>query len=66
MQITVSQVKVGESNSRFDWVNTDDLNDGINSKGKVIKNDLHMSAEGYLIMGKRFADKSIKLIENTK
>jgi len=60
------QVKVGESNPRFDWVNTDDLNDGVNREGKKIKNDLHMSAEGYLIMGKRFADTSIKLIENNK
>jgi lysophospholipase L1-like esterase len=59
------QVKVAESNPRFDWVNTDDLNDGVNRGGKEIKNDLHMSAEGYVIMGKRFADKSIQLIENT-
>jgi len=60
------QVKVAESNPRFDWVNTDDLNDGVNRGGKEIKNDLHMSAKGYVIMGKRFADKSIRLIENTK
>lgn len=60
------QVKVAESNPRFDWINTDDLNDGVNSQGKEIENDLHMSVEGYVIMGERFADKSIKLIENTK
>ena len=60
------QVKIAESNLRFDWINTDDLNDGINLKGKKIKNDLHMSLEGYTIMGNRFAEKSIKLIENTK
>lgn len=60
------QVKVAESNPRFDWINTDDLNDGVNRGGKEIKNDLHMSAEGYVIMGKRFADKSIQLIEKTK
>jgi len=60
------QVKVGESNPRFDWVNTDDLNDGVNRKGKEIINGLHMSAEGYVIMGKRFAYTSIQLIENTK
>lgn len=60
------QVKVAEANPHFDWVNTDDLNDGVNREGKEIKNDLHMSAEGYVIMGKRFADKSIQLIENTK
>jgi len=60
------QVKVAESNPRFDWINTDDLNDGVNREGKEIKNDLHMSAEGYVIMGKRFADKSIQLIKKTK
>tara|TARA_B100000787_G_scaffold71773_1_gene52745 strand:+ start:127 stop:870 length:744 start_codon:yes stop_codon:yes gene_type:complete len=61
-----NQVKVAESNSRFDWINTDDLNDGINRKGKEIKNDIHMSAEGYVIMGKRFAKKAIQLIESQK
>ena len=58
------QVKVGESNPRFGWIDTDDLNDGINSKGKVVKNDLHMSVKGYEIMGERFAQKAIQLIEN--
>lgn len=56
------QVKVGESNPRFSWINTDDLNDGVNRKGKEIKDDLHMSAEGYVMMGKRFAEESIQLI----
>lgn len=28
------QVKVAESNPRFGWINTDDLNTGINRKGK--------------------------------
>lgn len=60
------QVKVAESNPRFDWINADDLNDGVNREGKEIKNDLHMSEVGYVIMGKRFADKSIQLIEKTK
>ena len=60
------QVKVAESNPRFDWVNTDDLNDGVSRGGKELTNDLHMSEEGYVIMGKRFAEKSIQLIENVK
>jgi hypothetical protein len=60
------QVKVAGSNPRFDWINTDDLNDGVNRAGKKIEDDLHMSAEGYVIMGKRFAEKSIMLIEKTK
>jgi len=60
------QVKVGESNPRFGWIDTDDLNSGYNREGKEIKDDIHMSAEGYIIMGKRFAEKSIQLIENNE
>jgi hypothetical protein len=60
------QMKVGESDERFAWINTDDLNDGYNRQGKEIKDDLHMSAEGYITMGKRFADKAIELIKNSK
>ncbi len=60
------QVKVAESKPRFAWVNTDDLNDGLNRKGKPIKNDLHYSGEGYKTLGKRFAETSLKLIKNAK
>ena len=60
------QVEIANSNNRFDWIDTDDLNDGLNKKGDTIRNDLHMSVEGYKIMGKRFADKTIKLIKNHK
>lgn len=31
------QVKVAESNPRFDWIDTDDLNDGLNREGKETK-----------------------------
>ena len=57
------QMKVAESDPRFDWVDTDDLNDGLNRKGKKISNDLHYSAEGYKTLGKRFAAKAIALIK---
>ncbi|MCH2382185.1 MAG: sialate O-acetylesterase [Pedosphaera sp.] len=57
------QVKLAESNPRFEWVNTDDLNDGVNRKGKKIQNDLHYSAEGYKTLGKRFAESALKLIK---
>lgn len=57
------QVKVGESNPQFGWINTDDLNDGYDRQGKGIQNDLHMSAEGYVILGNRFAEKAIQLIK---
>ncbi|WP_440875944.1 sialate O-acetylesterase [Thalassotalea sp. PLHSN55] len=46
------------------WVNTDDLNDGVNHKGKPIKNDLHYSVAGYQIFGKRLAHAAIQLINN--
>ena len=58
------QVKVAESNIRFDWINTDDLNDGINKKGIKINNDLHYSVSGYKILGQRFAEKAIKMIDS--
>ena len=57
------QVKVADSNPRFSWVNTDDLNDGVNRRGKKIKDDLHNSAEGYKTLGKRFAASALKLIQ---
>jgi hypothetical protein len=57
------QVKVAESDPRFGWINTDDLNDGLNKRGEEIKDDLHMSVEGYVTMGKRFAGKTIELIK---
>jgi len=60
------QMKVANSNSRFDWVNTDDLNDGTDRKGRSIKNDLHMSAKGYVLMGERFAEKSIALLKKAE
>ena len=60
------QVKVGHSNPRFGWVDTDDLNDGMNKKGEPISNDLHMSVEGYKLLGQRFAKKAIELIQENK
>ncbi len=60
------QVKVATSQPSFGWINTDDLNDGINKQGKTIKNDLHLSEEGYKILGERFALKAIQLIKDNK
>jgi len=57
------QVEVAESNPFFDWVDTDDLNDGLNRRGIEIKDDLHYSAEGYIILGHRFAETAIRLIK---
>ena len=60
------QVNVARKYPRGAWVNTDDLNDGRNRRGKNIKNDLHYSADGYKELGKRFADKAIALIRGKK
>tara|TARA_X000000950_G_scaffold35695_2_gene38167 strand:+ start:4921 stop:5640 length:720 start_codon:yes stop_codon:yes gene_type:complete len=62
MMIREIQVNLALSDPRIEWIDTDDLNDGINNKGKTIKNDLHMSVEGYRIMGERFAQKGEALI----
>jgi len=58
------QVKVAKSSKRYSWVDTDDLNDGLNRRGKKIENDLHYSAKGYKTLGKRFAESALKLIKN--
>jgi hypothetical protein len=63
IKIREIQQKVGGSNPRFDWVDTDEFNDGMNSKGDTIQNDLHMSVEGYKHLGETFAKKAIHLIK---
>ncbi len=61
--IREAQVATADGSEQFAWVDTDDLNDGTNRSGKKIQNDLHYSAEGYKTLGKRFAKKSIDLIQ---
>ncbi len=60
------QVEYAKKHQRTEWVNTDDLNDGKNRRGKEIKNDLHYSAKGYKVLGDRFAEKAIGLIKGQK
>ncbi len=55
-------VALADESPQGAWVDTDDLNDGVNRGGKKISNDLHYSAEGYVIFGQRLADKAIELI----
>ena len=57
------QVKVAESSPHGAWVDTDDLNDGKNLKGKEIQDDLHYSVLGYEELGRRFAARAIAFIE---
>ena len=61
-QIRMIQVKVADSDDKFAWVDTDDLNDGKNRKGREIKDDLHYSSEGYRIFGERMAAEAIQRI----
>jgi len=57
-----SQEEFANKNSKVDWINTDDLNSGKSRKGHMYENNIHMSRQGYNILGKRFADKAIDQI----
>lgn len=57
-----AQVQLTKHLDNATWVNTDDLNDGLNRQGKLINNDLHYSQQGYQIFGKRLADSTITLL----
>ena len=61
-----AQVDVANGYPQGSWVDCDDLNDGINRKGKEIKNDLHYSREGYKILGARFARQAKALVDGKK
>lgn len=56
------QVKVAASNPRFDWVDTDGYNTGIGLNNEPVVDDIHMSVEGYVFLGKAFAEKAVQLI----
>ena len=57
-----AQVEVAEASPLGTWIDTDDLNEGVNKRGRTIQNDLHYSVEGYKVLGQRFATKAIELI----
>jgi len=59
-----AQIAFADSRPNTAWVNTDDLNDGVNGKGEPIKNDLHYSVSGYSIFGERLAQEAIELTGN--
>ena len=61
--IREQQAAFAQDGSRRTLVNTDDLNDGVNRRGKEISNDLHYSASGYVELGRRFAKEAIQFIE---
>ena len=57
-----AQTDFAESYARGAWVGTDDLNDGVNEQGNEISDDLHLSVEGYRVLGERFAAAAISLV----
>jgi hypothetical protein len=52
--VRTAQEKVAASDPKAAWIDTDDLNGP--------KNDLHLTKEGYLELGRRFAAKAIYLV----
>ena len=56
------QQAFAEENPRAAWVNTDDLNNRLDPKTDQPFDDVHYTASGYVILGQRFAQKSIQLI----
>jgi hypothetical protein len=64
-------VKIGESDKQGAWINTDDLNTGVNPWGTYEIDGGHFPNPGYRVMGLRFAraactlaDPSVKLDES--
>jgi hypothetical protein len=57
------QVAFADSKPNAAWVDTDDLNTGLNEQGNQIKDDLHYSVSGYKRFGERLAQEAIQLIE---
>ncbi len=57
------QVKLGEAHANGAWVNTDDLNRGINPWGGFSLEDGHFPPPGYRVMGQRFAREACRLID---
>lgn len=66
IKIREAQVHFAETYPHGAWIDTDDCNTGLNSLGKVVTDDIHMSIEGYKRMGERFAEKAIELIKRAK
>ncbi len=57
------QVKMGESSPRGAWVDTDDLNTGVNPWGTYEIDGGHFPNPGYRVLGQRFARKACQLAD---
>ncbi|MGI2258928.1 sialate O-acetylesterase [Shewanella sp. GXUN23E] len=58
------QMQFADEYPRGAWVDTDDLNTGLNDRGEQVVDDIHMTIAGYQLLGQRFADAAIGLIES--
>jgi hypothetical protein len=58
-----AQVKLGEENANGAWVDTDDLNAGINPWSVYEANGEHFPNAGYRTLGQRFARAACRLID---
>ncbi len=56
-------VKIGDENPNGAWINTDDLNHGVNDAGDFSFEDGHFPEAGYIVMGQRFAKQACLLLD---
>ncbi len=61
--VRVAQEKLGTENANGTWVNTDDLNTGINPWCGYETNGEHFPNPGYRVLGQRFARAACKQID---
>ncbi|MCH7224985.1 hypothetical protein MLD59_02495 [Verrucomicrobiaceae bacterium E54] len=54
--------KLGEDHANGAWIDTDDLNRGVNPWGGFSFEDGHYPPEGYVVIGQRFAREACRLI----
>lgn len=61
--VRAAQVKLGEDHAHGDWINTDDLNSGVNPWGIYEIDGGHFPNSAYRVLGRRFARKACHLID---
>jgi hypothetical protein len=61
--VRATEVKIGEANENGAWVDTDDLNKGVNPWGGFELDSGHFPPAGYRVLGQRFARKACQIID---
>lgn len=61
--VRATLVKLGEAGPNAAWINTDDLNKGVNPWGGYDECDGHFAPHAYRVIGQRFARKACLLID---